>query len=254
MPLDQVPATNHGDERREAEKGGVDKDIEDVIHKVKVGGKAVADRVLRPDKAQNDDEAEKGKEITEQSSVDKAHKTTKEIINSYIPKYRRILVPHDGTEISDKALAHAIYLSKISNAEIVILNIFGDIHEISPTTISAGEEPKPVENLGKIPAAGTEVTPITMSDKNLQVTIQGRLEHMIKERISLCKDAGVKNHVSYIIQTGNAVDRIIVLAKESNVDLIIMASDKIGSSIKGIMSSTRKVIDSVRIPVLVLNE
>ena len=44
------------------------------------------------------------------------------------------------------------------------------------------------------------------------------------------------------------------MAKEINVDLIIMVSDRLGSSIKGIMSSTRKVIDAVEIPVLVLNK
>ena len=53
------------------------------------------------------------------------------------------------------------------------------------------------------------------------------------------------------IQTGNALDQIVNVAKESNVNLVIMVSDKLGSSIKGIMSCTRKVIDSVEIPVLV---
>jgi nucleotide-binding universal stress UspA family protein len=40
-----------------------------------------------------------------------------------IPSYTRILVPHDGKETSDKALNHAIYLSNLSGAEIVILCI-----------------------------------------------------------------------------------------------------------------------------------
>ncbi|MDQ3868936.1 MAG: universal stress protein, partial [Thermoproteota archaeon] len=44
-----------------------------------------------------------------------------------IPKYKMILVPHDGSEISDKALNHAIYLSKVSDAEILILNVLDRI-------------------------------------------------------------------------------------------------------------------------------
>ena len=38
-------------------------------------------------------------------------------------KYQKILVSHDGSEMSDKALSHAAYLSKISGAEIVVLNV-----------------------------------------------------------------------------------------------------------------------------------
>ena len=34
--------------------------------------------------------------------------------------YRRILVPHDGSEMSDRALSHALYVVRIANAEIVI--------------------------------------------------------------------------------------------------------------------------------------
>ena len=35
------------------------------------------------------------------------------------PQYKTILVPHDGSEMSDKALSHAIYLSNMSGAEIL---------------------------------------------------------------------------------------------------------------------------------------
>lgn len=186
----------------------------------------------------------------------------------------KILVPHDGSEISDKALAHAIYLSKISNAEIIILNAVEELHEIAPTTISAGQDSESgrsnsLENrttldnnnddeaiVIKTQRTVTDAT-TTMASRNnkeLNVTIQGRLTEMIKERLELCKEAGVDAHVSYRIQTGSVVDRIVNLAKEINVDLIIMVSDRLGSSIKGIMSGTRKVIDAVEIPVLVLNK
>ena len=37
-----------------------------------------------------------------------------------IPFFSRILVPHDGKETSDKAVNHAIYLSNLSEAEIVM--------------------------------------------------------------------------------------------------------------------------------------
>ena len=40
---------------------------------------------------------------------------------------KKILVTHDGSEMSDKALLHAIFLTKIANAELVIVNVI-DIH------------------------------------------------------------------------------------------------------------------------------
>ena len=37
--------------------------------------------------------------------------------------YKTILVPHDGSTMVDIALKHAIYLSNLSGAEIIILNV-----------------------------------------------------------------------------------------------------------------------------------
>jgi nucleotide-binding universal stress UspA family protein len=50
------------------------------------------------------------------------------------------------------------------------------------------------------------------------------------------------------------VDEIINVVQVMNVDLIIMASSKITSSIKVRGSRTRKVIDGANKPVLVIHE
>jgi nucleotide-binding universal stress UspA family protein len=239
--------------------------VRDVVNKVKAGGTAVVKKVFDTDK-DLETEYEKAKR-TENEKVQSA----KEIISANIPQYKKILVPHDGSELSDKALAHAIYLSKISKAEIFILNTVEDLHEIAPTTISAS--PKPIEkgiasdefeasdngassasaDDATSTASGTTKTQTIVNDKELDVTVKGHLIDMIQERITLCKNAGVESHVSYKIQTGKTVDTIGNLTKETKADLIIMVSEKLGSSIKGIMSNTRKVIDAVEIPVLVLS-
>jgi DeoR/GlpR family transcriptional regulator of sugar metabolism len=101
--------------------------------------------------------------------------------------------------------------------------------------------------------SGTTKTQSVVNDKELDVTVKGCLIDMIQERITLCKDSGVESHVSYKIQTGKTVDTIVNLTKETKADLIIMVSEKLGSPIKGIMSNTRKVIDAVEGPVLVLS-
>lgn len=256
-------------------------EIEDAVDKVKAGGTAVVKKVIDPDKdleteyqkakETEDEDKDERKEIVKPSLDEKAERSPKEFVRAHIPQYKKILVPHDGSEISDKALAHAIYLSKLSNAEIVILNAVEELHEIAPTTISAGQNPEaehsdrtalPNNNNDDDDVIGTRrqstvtdtTTTASTNSKELNVTIEGHLTEMFKERIGLCKEAGVEAHVSYRIQTGSVIDRIVNLAKEIDADLIIMVSDKLGSSIKGVMSSTRKVIDAVEIPVLVLSK
>ncbi|MGA9153111.1 MAG: universal stress protein [Candidatus Nitrosopolaris sp.] len=64
---------------------------------------------------------------------------------SDIPKiqYNGILVPHDGTEKSDKALGHAIYLSKLSGAEIIILNVIEHVKKTESSALIAISKMQP---------------------------------------------------------------------------------------------------------------
>lgn len=141
-------------------------------------------------------------------------------------QYNGILVPHDGSEKSDKALAHAIYLSKLSGAEIIILNVIEHVKETDSSALIATSD-------------GEQEGSDKANDK-LEVTIYGGVKKMVEEKIRLCKQAGVKSQISYKIQTGKPpVDEIINVAQ-----VIIMASSKITSSIKIHGSRTRKVISN----------
>jgi nucleotide-binding universal stress UspA family protein len=138
-------------------------------------------------------------------------------------RYERILVPHDGSEMSDRALRHAIYLSKISGTEIVIL------HVIEPTDNILGKR-----------------------KEELALTTEERIRQMLEVRIKLCKKAGVKE-VSYIIRTGRPADEIVRLVGERYYDLIVMASSRISSTIRIILdSNAKKILDSVAKPILVI--
>lgn len=70
----------------------------------------------------------------------------------------------------------------------------------------------------------------------------------------MCKEAGVKSQVSYKVQTGKPVDEILRLSEDTNVDLIVMAGSR--TSLVRILlgSTTRKVIDNVKKPVLIIHE
>ena len=107
-------------------------------------------------------------------------------------RYQRILVPHDGSEMSDKALSHAAYLSKISGAEIVVLNIIEDV-VIPPSTLLTFIKSD---------------TPIEKAKEDLRNTLEGGVKQMLDDRIRQCKDAGI-NKISYKIRTGKIVDEIV---------------------------------------------
>jgi nucleotide-binding universal stress UspA family protein len=184
----------------------------------------------------------------ELQTLDKIHKseaTTKptslqRLSPEAIPKYSKILVPHDGSEISDKALAHAIYQSKISGAEIVILNVVEYIESKESSTMTATMKGEGGKKFDKTRRA------------DLDITVEGEVKQMTEEKIRLCKEAGVTTQISYKIQTGKPVEEIVKLAEEMNIDLIVMASSRIISPVMVHVSVTRKVMDGTKKPVLVI--
>jgi nucleotide-binding universal stress UspA family protein len=211
--------------------------IEDIGDKMKAASKAAATKVKDPEK-DIDTEYQKEKMVSEKSSADPA-KVSK-LIPSSIPQYKRIMVPDDNSELSDKALSHAIYLSNVTGAGIVILNVVKNINKIEPTTIEA---------------TTTNTANDEKNKDDIQISLKGQAEKMVEERIKQCKQAGAKNQISYKMQTGKKlVDEILDLSEQMNIDLIVMASSKVTSPIMGLTSATRKVIDGANKPVLVIHE
>jgi nucleotide-binding universal stress UspA family protein len=235
--------------------------IEDAGKKLKASVKATASKVKDPDKdleAEYVKEESKEKSLEESQSADSSTAKLSKLTPYSIPQYKRILVPDDGSELSDKAIGHAIYLSNVTGAEIVILNIVKDIGKIQPTTISATTttitKEKRETGGGEAEVAAKRTT-ADDDKKDIQITIEGHAEQIMEKRIRLCKEAGAKNQISYKMQTGkNLVEEILNLSENMNIDLIVMASSKVTSPIMGLTSITRKVIDGSRSPVLVINE
>jgi nucleotide-binding universal stress UspA family protein len=236
-------------------------DVDDVADKVKAAAKAAANKVKDPDRefeTEYQKEKMKQEDLKTQSAESTAASTSTTKVprlnHSSIPQYKRILVPDDGSELSDKALSHAIYLSNSTGAEIVILNVIADIEKIEPTTISATT--KEETEKGKEEAeAIVEGIENKAAKKDFQITMKGQAEQMVEERIRLCKEAGARNQISYKMQTGKkTVDEILALCEDMNIDLIVMASSKVTSPITGLASTTRKVIDGAKRPVLVIYE
>ena len=192
---------------------------------------------------------------SESEETTMARTTTKEVgrLASFIPHYKKILVPDDFSELSDRALSHAIYISNSTGADLVILNIITDT-EIKPTTISATTKEGVGEGKEGIIEVGIVENKMDKHD-DIHVSLEGQAEQMVKERVRFCKEAGAKNQISYKMQTGkNVVDEILGLSEEMEIDLIVMSSSKVTATIRGFTSTTRKVIDSAKRPVLVIYE
>jgi nucleotide-binding universal stress UspA family protein len=139
--------------------------------------------------------------------------------------------------MSDKALSHAAYLSKISGAEIVILNVI-ETEIIPPSALLAYFKSD---------------TPIDKAKEDLRNALEGGVKQMLDERIKLCKDAGI-NKISYKIHIGKVVDEIVHQSERMDFDLIAMTSSRITSKVRVLGSVVRRVLDSARKPILIIHE
>lgn len=152
--------------------------------------------------------------------------------------YKKILVPHDGSEMSDIALRHALYISRISNAEIIIINVI-EKDMIAPSALLSFM--RTVDDGG-----------LVKSKEDLVTTMEGGVKKMLESKIREINN--LQTHLSYKVLIGKPVEEIIKFSEESDIDLIVMASSRISSRIRVIGSTVRKVIDSTIIPVLVIHE
>jgi nucleotide-binding universal stress UspA family protein len=177
-------------------------------------------------------------------------------------RYSKILVPHDNTQMSDKALGHAIYLANATGAEIIILFVMEKIEDMSDSSLEASmnkieeQEITDKNQIGKKQDLKSEQFKNENEDSEMNVTVSahGQAKKMIVEKLNFCKSAGAKGQVSYRLMTGRSVeDEIVDLVKGGDADLIIMTSSTISSSIRSIGSTARKVIDNVDIPVLIIH-
>jgi nucleotide-binding universal stress UspA family protein len=151
--------------------------------------------------------------------------------------YRRILIPHDGSEMSDRALNHALYISRMANAEMVIFHVM-ESDSIPPSTLLAFIKP----------GSG-----LAEAREEVRNTFEGAVGRMLEERVKGAKASGI-NSVSYKISSGKPADAIVIESEASEYELIVMASSRITSSIRALGSTARRVLDNTKKPVLLVHE
>jgi nucleotide-binding universal stress UspA family protein len=147
----------------------------------------------------------------------------------------KILVPHDGTEMSDKALAKAVELAKAFNAQITLLNVIEQIPV--PPSIMLGSDPVLIKR------ARRSVMRELEQGWNKLAELKGH--DLEKEKVSTTSNCLV----------GNAADQILRYSKNNKIDIIVMASARLKglSKLKALGSVTRKVSEMADCPVLIIH-
>ena len=139
--------------------------------------------------------------------------------------YKKILVPTDGSEFAKKAQKHALFLSKMSGAEIIAVSV--------------------TEN--------NFVNGLPLDDEVYQLNqiLKERSEENLKEFDELNED---DLKITHIVKEGSPAKVILEVAGEEDVDLIVMGSSGKSGFDRFIMGSVAdKVVNSAKCAVLVVH-
>ena len=140
--------------------------------------------------------------------------------------YKKILVPTDGSEFAKKAQKHALFLAKVSGAEIVAVSV--------------------TEN--------NFVNGLPLDDEVYQLNqiLKERSEENLKEFDELNDNNDLK--ITHVIREGSPAKVILEVAKEEDIDLIVMGSSGKSGFDRFIMGSVAdKVVNSAKCAVLVIH-
>lgn len=175
---------------------------------------------------------------------------TESISEFVLPSYKKILVMHDGKDKSNKAINHAIYLSKLSGAEILILQIIDDARKLEGTSVNISSNQ---ESSLSTSSSSTISHPSSseVNERHYEKNIEGDLINSMEEKIKKIEQAGCKSKVSYKFKMGNIVDEIVNEVNEMNYDLVILTSSHLNSWIESLFSNTRKIISNIHTSVLI---
>ena len=152
----------------------------------------------------------------------------------------KVLVPYDGSELSDKALDRAIDYSKAFKSEIIILHVLDE--RLIPSNAAGFIGEKSAFEDAKMTAL-----------KILKVGV----EAMLKYKMEKVKANGID--VRFIIGLGAPAEGIIDVAENEHVDLIVIGSRELkrekeysASKLKLLGSVARRVSEIADCPVLII--
>ena len=153
--------------------------------------------------------------------------------------FNDILVPLDGSELSERALPMAQGLAKSSEATVHLIQMVSREHELTAgrnvdTSIQAAEFEMDLARR------------LTKSQLD-----RGRV--YLEQIGSQLKTAGIKVETEYTVKSGDASENIIAYVNEHGINLIVMSSHGHGGLRRLLVGSvTDRVVHSCQVPVLVV--
>ena len=151
-------------------------------------------------------------------------------------KYKRILVPYDGSKYSKKALNEAIEISKKFFSMIYIVNVI-DVALDTPTNILHELANKKLRKL----------------TRSLLVSENLRIDTVLKNTMKSCMKMGIE--VRCEVMVGNPIDSLLRFSKNHKIDLIILGSRGL-TKVRKIMalgSVSRKISEEAKCPVMIVH-
>lgn len=146
--------------------------------------------------------------------------------------YKNILVPHDGSELSDEAADHAIALARSVKSKLTLLHVIAHRHLV----LDEGVSSKLVQRL----------------ENEYEAAAKKNAEERIAKVIARATKGGVESD-SKVVIADDPYTEIINQARALGCDLIVMASHG-RRGLEGLLlgSETVKVLTHSRTPVLVV--
>lgn len=154
----------------------------------------------------------------------------------------KILLPHDGTEMSDRAVDKAKEFAKAFDAELLILHVIE--HVPIPPSLILGNERVWIDRTRRSISRKLEEAWMKMVQEKL-------INGLTKENIKATPRVLVGNTINSIS------DQILKFAKDNQVDLIIMGSERLEkriSKVKALGSVSRGVSERASCPVVLIHQ
>lgn len=144
--------------------------------------------------------------------------------------FERIMVPYDGSNGAGKALAKAVELQKLCDAELYLLTVYRHYSHLEASlSMVRATEPEKLDDV-------------------LRDHAKGVVEHGKAEALEL----GAKG-VRAFVRNGPVARGIVAFAQEHDVDLIVLGSRGLGSLEEYLLGSvSHKVTGLAKMPVLVV--
>ena len=152
--------------------------------------------------------------------------------------FNDILVPLDGSELSERALPMAEGLAKSSEATVHLIQMVSREHELG-----AGRS---------IESYQAHEMEVDLARRLTESRLSGGRLYLEQKGVQL-SDAGIKIETEFAVESGDPAQNIIDYVKEHSISLVVMSTHGRGGIRRLLVGSvTDRVIRSCEVPVLVV--